>query len=160
MRKIPLVLLLVLAAVGACRRQVQVASPPPAAGGAGGVTYTGTGGASAREALERFMAAAKTQDLDAMSVAWGTSAGPVRSTMSREEWEMREVVIMRCLRHDSYRVTGEVAAVGAERMMVVEMKFKDLTRSTNFYVVQGPSQRWYVRHFDREPIEAICQRRI
>ena len=152
MRRLPtLVLCLTVLAVG-CKRQVQVSSPTPAQ------TAAGLGGISARDAVNRFMNAAKVQDLDAMSVIWGTTAGPVRSTMSRPEWEMREVVFMRCLRHDSWRVLGESPAAGGERLMVVETKFRDLTRSTNFYAVQGPEQRWFVRAFDMAPLETVCQR--
>ena len=154
MRRLPILVVgLSLLAVG-CKRQVQVSSPPPQQQG----PVTGTGGVSARDAVNRFMNAARVQDLDAMSQVWGTTAGPVRATMSRQEWEMREVVFMRCLRHETWRVLGESPAAGGERLMVIETKFRDLTRSTNFYAVQGPEQRWYVRAFDMGPLETICQR--
>lgn len=152
MRRLAMLIVCAAALVGGCRRQVDVGSPAtPALPG-------GTGGATAREAVERFMTAARVQDLDAMSQVWGTTSGPVRSTMNRQEWEMREVVFMRCLRHDSWRVLGESPAAGGERLMIIETRFKDLTRSTNFYAVMGPQQRWYVRAFDMPPLEAICQR--
>lgn len=154
MRRSTIVFLLVATAAGACRRQVEVGSPPAGQPSA----VAGVGGATAPEALERFMAAARVQDLDAMSVAWGTTAGPVRSTMNRTEWEQREVVMMRCLRHESYRVQGEGPAAGGERMMIVELKYRDLTRATNFYAVPGPKQRWFIRQVDLEPLQLICQR--
>ena len=147
-------MLLLFVAAGACRRQVQVGSPPA------GQAVAGVGGATARAALERFMAAAKAQDLDAMSLIWGTSSGPVRSTMSRQEWEMREVVFMRCVRHDSWRVLGETPVTAGERLMLVELKFRDLTRSSNFYAVPGPDQRWFIRQVDQDPLKAICQSQI
>jgi hypothetical protein len=79
--------------------------------------------------------------------------------MSRTEWEQREVVMMRCLRHDSWRFVAETPAAGGERMMVVELRYQDLTRSTNFYSVQGPSQRWFVRVVETQPaLQAICQK--
>jgi hypothetical protein len=104
------------------------------------------------------MTAAKMQELDAMSQAWGTVSGPVRATMNRQEWEQREVIFMRCLRHDSWRVLGESPAAGGERLLQVEVKFRDLTRSANFYAVPGPEQRWYVRTFDMDALQSICQR--
>lgn len=146
-----------IAGLGGCHRQVQVGSP---ANQPAGAVSNATGGATPREAVDRFMAAAKIQDLDLMSQVWGTDAGPVRATINRPEWEMREVVFMRCLRHDSFRVLGESAAVGGERLLIVEIKFRDLTRSTNFYAVQGPELRWYVRQFDMTPVESICQRPV
>ena len=155
MRRLPIAFLLLATLVGACRRPVQVGSPPPAAT----TVPAGAGGATPREALQKFMTSAKVQDLDAMSNVWGTSQGPIRSTTSRQEWEQREVILMGCLKHDSYRVVSESPAAGGERVMVVELRFRDLTRSTNFYAVPGPEQRWFIRQFDIEPLQAICQRR-
>ena len=105
------------------------------------------------------MAAAKSENLDALSFVWGDQRGPARSTMSREQWEQREVIMMGCLKHDSYRVIAESPAAGGERMMTVELKFRDLTRSSNFYAVPGPDQRWFLKSFDIDPLMAICQRR-
>ena len=116
------------------------------------------GGATAREAVERFMSAAKVQNLDAMSNVWGSSDGPVRSTMDRQTWEMREVVFMRCLRHDTWRITGESPAAGGERVLVVELKYQDLTRSTNLNVTPGPEQRWFVKSVDTASLQSICER--
>ena len=105
------------------------------------------------------MAAAKAQNLDAMSLVWGSAAGPARSTMDRTTWEQREVIMMTCLRHDSYRVQGEAPAAGGERVLLVELKFGDLTRSTNFYATLGPEQRWFVRSLDTQALESICLKR-
>jgi hypothetical protein len=146
----------VLLLVSGCRRKVSVGSPPPTQPGA--VLTAGAGGATAREAVEKFMLAARQGDLDAMSQIWGSPAGPARATMNRQEWEMREVVFMRCLRHDTWRVLGESPAAGGERLMNVEIKFRDLTRSTNFYAVMGPQQRWFIRMFEMDALQSICQR--
>jgi hypothetical protein len=105
------------------------------------------------------MSAAKAQDLQAMSMIWGSSAGPVRSTMGQQEIEQREVILIGCLKHDSYRVVSDNPAAGGERQLPVELKFKELTRSTNFYITPGPSNRWYVRTFDLESVRDICVRR-
>lgn len=145
-----MVLMLVAVGVTGCRRQTVVTSPPVE-----GVA----GAATAREAAQRFMASAKAQDLDAMSLIWGSAAGPARSTMDRRTWEQREVIMMPCLKHDSYRVQGEVPAAGGERVLSVEIRFQDLTRSTNFFVTPGPGQRWFVRAFDMDALRAICTRK-
>src|SRR2546423_6774570 len=56
---------LAVLALSACHRQVKVGSSP---------TANTPGGASPREALQFFMAAAKAQDLQAFSNVWGTPA--------------------------------------------------------------------------------------
>jgi hypothetical protein len=147
-----LAILLLLVAASSCRRQVVVTSPP-----AGDANVPGA--ATPREAVQRFMAAAKAQDLQAMSMIWGTTAGSARSTMAQQEIEQREVIMIGCLKYDTYRITAEGPAANAERVIAVELKYKDLTRSTNFYVTQGPSKRWYVRAFDLDSVRDICVRK-
>lgn len=147
MKKLAIVLLLVVAG---CRRQVVV-------GSASGVNTPGA--ANPREALQLFMAAAKSQDIQAMSNVWGSSAGPARSTISREELEMRAIYMMACLKHDSYQVLGEAPAPGGERVMAVEIRYRDLTRPTNFTATRGPADRWYIRTLELEPLNDICPRR-
>jgi hypothetical protein len=146
-KKLAIVVLFVLAG---CRRQVQVGSAP------GSNT---PGAASAREALQFFMAAAKAQDIQAMSNVWGTSSGPARSTMDKDELEKREIYMMLCLKHDSYHVLGEAPSPGGERVMAAEIKFQDLTRTTNFIATRGPNDRWYVRTLELEALNDICARR-
>jgi hypothetical protein len=141
-KKLAIVLLFVMG----CTRQVAVGSPEPSAPGA----------ASPREAIEKFMAAGKAQDLEAFANIWGTSSGPVRSTMSRDQWETRAIILIRCLKHDSYRVLGEAPAAGGERVLAVEVVYGDLTATTNFVVTRGPGDRWYVRQFDNQALQRIC----
>ena len=147
-----LAILLLFVAVASCGRQVVVTSPPPSDPNA-------PGAASPREAVQRFMTAVKAQDLQALSMIWGTSAGPARGTMGQQEIEQREVIMMGCLKHDSYRLGSDSPASAGERVLAVEVKFRDLTRSTNFYATPGPSKRWYVRTFDMESVRDICVRR-
>lgn len=105
------------------------------------------------------MSAVKVQDLDALSLVWGTASGPARASMRREEWEMREVTIMGCLKHDSYRVQGEAPAAGGERVLTVDLKFQDLTPSTNFTTTRDSSGRWYVKSVDMDPVRQVCARK-
>jgi hypothetical protein len=123
------------------------------------VNTTG-GAASPREAVQLFMAAAKAQDLQAMSMIWGTKDGPAASTMDRATLEQREIILACYLKHDSYQILSDSPAAGGERVMAVEVKFGNLTRQTNFYLTQGgPSNRWYVRTFDLDALRDICATR-
>ena len=138
---------LAVLALSACHRQVKVGSSP---------TANTPGGATPREALQFFMAAAKAQDIQAMSNVWGTTAGPARSTMDKSELEMREIILMCYLTHDSYQVLGEAPAANGERVLAVDVKYQDLTRSTNFFLTRGPANRWYVARFDNQALQDIC----
>ena len=113
-----------------------------------------------RAALDAFLASVRSQDLQAMSAAWGDKDGAVRDSkkMGREEIEQRELLLMCYFRHDRYRVLGDAPATGGERVMRVELTKGTLTRTTNFYVTDAGS-RWYVRSADVEPVRDLCQRR-
>jgi len=145
-KKLAIVVLLVAAS---CRRSVAVGSPTPGQ----------PGGSSPRDAVAKFMAAAKAQDLQAMALIWGSQQGPIRDTRDRAEVEQREVILMCHLKNDSYRVASDAPALNGERVLNVEVKYKDLTRTAPFFLGQGPSQRWYVFRFDLDPLREICARR-
>jgi hypothetical protein len=115
-----------------------------------------TGGSDAPGAIRAFMSAAKQQDLQALGAVWGNASGPARDAISREELEKRELIMIRCLRHDRYDIAGEAPNPGGSRAMVVNLTYRDLSRSTNFVVVRGPSNRWYVEKFDLDPLQGIC----
>jgi hypothetical protein len=142
-KKLAIVLLLVVAG---CRREVRVGSVPD---------VNAAGAATAREAVQRFLATAKAQDVQAMSNIWGSSAGPARTTMGKEELEMRIIYLMRCLRHDSYMILTETPAAGGERIFGVQLKRGTLTAVSNF--TSTPAQgRWFLREFQAEPLNPIC----
>ena len=113
-----------------------------------------------RPALAEFLASVRSQDLQAMSGAWGDRDGPVRDNkkMSREEMEQRELLLMCYFSHDSYRVLGDSPGTNGERVLSVELTKGTLKRTTNFYLTQG-RDRWYVRSADIEPVKDICQDR-
>jgi hypothetical protein len=146
-KKLAIVLLLVVAA---CQRKVVVGTAP---------NSNDPGGATPRDAVTRFMAAAKAQDLQAFANVWGSSAGPARGTMAAEELEKREIIMMCWLKHDSFRVISEAPAENQERVFTIESKYQDLTRSANYFVTLGPGRRWYVRQVEVEKLNDICQRR-
>lgn len=155
MKKLAIVVLLVFAG---CRRQVQVtstptATPPPNA--------NATGAATAREAVQLFLATAKAQDLQAMSNIWGSAAGPARTggVMSAADLEQRQIVLMKCLRHDSYTILSEAPAKGGERVFSVELRKGTLMPKANFTATPGPESRWYLREFQLEALNQICSSR-
>lgn len=149
MKKLAIVLLLVLAG---CRRQVASTTPPP-------VGVNTPGGISSRDAVQRFMTAAKAQDLQAFANVWGTTAGPARGNMGKDELEQRQLILFCYLKHDSYRVLSESPSPNGERVLALENKYQDLTRVANFFATRGPENRWYVRAFETDPLKDICARR-
>lgn len=148
MRKIVLLGLMLLA--GACRHST-VEEPVST-----GVRPTEAGG-TPRLALDAFMAAIRTQDLQAMSLAWGDKNGPVREskTIARAEMEQREIYLMRCFRHDSFRVLGDVQATDGERRLQVELTRGTSRHTTDFFLAKSAT-RWYVRSATIEPVKEAC----
>lgn len=147
MRK--LLLIGVLAGVACQSRTVEV--PAPARPGA---TPSASG---PRPALDAFLSAIRAQDLQALSTAWGDKAGPVRDTkvFTREEMEQRELILIRCFKHDRARVLGESPAASGERKFEVELVRGTVTRVADFFTVQGPD-RWYVRSANMDAVKDLC----
>lgn len=135
--------------LAACKTAPVATTPAPVAG---------PGAASARDAVAGFLNAVTSQDLQAMSRFWGTSAGPVRDRgdISRDELEKRELLMMCYLRHDKYRVMRD-AAEPSGRVLAVELTAGPLTRTTNFHAVAGPSSRWFVQSVDLDPVADLCR---
>jgi len=117
-----------------------------------------TGAAAPRLAVEQFMAAVKAQDLQAMSVVWGTPKGPARDQLERTELEKREIIMQACYDHESYRILDEGPAPDNERVVRVEVKRGRKTATPSFMVVKGPSERWYVRDAGITAMKDFCTR--
>ena len=155
---------LVLALVAACNNPQPATSPSPRPAGAT-VAASNAGGASdARGAVLGFMSAVHDQDLQRIAAMWGTKEGSVRDGgMARQELERRELVMLCYLRHQSAKVISDAPAPDNHRVFAVELSRGGVTRSTNFYVVQGPGSRYYVENVDLEPLQDLvrhdrCQR--
>jgi hypothetical protein len=144
----------------ACQRKVEVSSPTPAtATNAVGAV----GGATPAEALTRFMAAAKAEDLQAVAAVWGDDQGLARDKLSRQELEMRTYIIVKCVRHDSYKVLSEGNAAGGRRVLNVQLTKAagpprgTLTPISNFTMARGPQGRWFVEIVEMQPLQnTIC----
>lgn len=121
-----------------------------------GVALTGT--ATPRLAVEQFLAAVQAQDLQAMSVVWGTSKGPARDQLERTELERREIIMQGCYAHDRFRVLDESPAPDGERAIRVEITRGRTTATPTFAVVKGPSDRWYVRDAGITAMRDLCRK--
>jgi hypothetical protein len=143
-------LIISLVLVAAC--QTTVASGPSPASSNG----SQVGAPDAVGAVRGFLAAAQQPDLQAMGRYFGDTQGLARDAIGREDLEKREVIMARCLRHDRYDIVTDAPNPGGGRNFVVNLTYKDVTRSSNFQVVMGPSSRWYVQKFDPTALNDIC----
>ena len=117
-----------------------------------------TGASTPRGAVEQFMLAIRAQDLQAISSVWGNSKGPARDQgMSREELEKRTLLMVCFFTHDSYRITGLTSVSTKKEYITAELKKGDLTRSAEFTVEKGPSDRWYASVADITTLQDLCR---
>ena len=116
------------------------------------------GAAAPRQAVERFLGAAKSQDLQEMSIAWGTSKGPARDQFERTELEKRLIVMQGCYDTDKHRILDEQPADNGKRVLRVELTKGAVTKTPRFTTVKGPSDRWYVEDADFAAVTALCKR--
>ncbi len=149
MRK--LLVLLVAVVASACRAAPE---PTPAPGAA-------FGAAAPRAAVEAFLDAIRAEDLQAISLVWGNEKGALvnDASVSREEIEQRELLMICFFRHDSARVLDRVQT-GEPRNTVfrVELKRGSQTRTPTISTIQGPSSRWYVVDADIATVRDWCAR--
>ena len=143
--------------LGACHSASSVTSTAPSP--APVVTGSETGAADPVLAIRGFLAAAKSQDIQALGALWGDAQGPARDRMERSEAEKRELVMACYLKHDRYAIVGDAPNPGGTRAVVVSLTLGDQTRSANFDVVQGPGRRWYVQNVDLKALQDFCSRR-
>jgi hypothetical protein len=97
------------------------------------------------------------QDIQAMSVVWGTEKGPARDQLPRQELERREIIMQQCFAHDRYRVIDELPGEGGSRMLRVEITRGTVMRTPQFVTVKGPSERWYVSDADIAAMRDLCR---
>jgi hypothetical protein len=107
-----------------------------------------TGAETPHAAVERFLEAARAQDLQAMSVVWGNVKGSQRDQLDRQDLEKREMIMVALLRHDQSNISAPQGALGGRVKFTVDLKQGPLAASPIFTAVRGPSNRWYVEDFD------------
>lgn len=101
------------------------------------------GALAARAAVEAFLAAAKAQDIRAMSNVFGHEDGLVRDGESQREHEMRMLSLMCFFNHERASILSETPGE-TRRFLVVELVRDRLRREVTFTAVVGPRRRWYV----------------
>ena len=117
------------------------------------------GGASASAAVTQFLSAARSTDVRAMGLLFGTAAGPVAARDGATDVEKRMRALACYLAHDQARVVDDLPAVGggARRVLTVALRQRELARETRFTAVPGPAGRWYVEAFDVERLSDFCR---
>ena len=109
---------------------------------------SGAGAATPKAAVERFVQAAKMQDVQGIGATFGDEKGAMRDHTPREQMEQRAIIMLACLRHDKAVVHEPVAALGGRMTLNVDFTQGKLTGTSEFEVAKGPENRWYVNKFD------------
>ena len=117
------------------------------------------GAASPSAAVTAFMDGVKAGDLQAISAVWGTTSGSIRNDIPEPDLSKREIYIISCTKHDAFKITKEAPGPAGERVLAVDLTRGALTRSTNFNVVMGPQNRWYVKVVELTQLDDICKAR-
>ncbi|MEO8192248.1 MAG: hypothetical protein ABI681_00255 [Gemmatimonadales bacterium] len=118
---------------------------------------TMTGASSPRSAVEAFLNAVHAQDIQAMSVIFGTSRGPSRDNMNREELEKRLIILQCYFNHDKFRILSEMPGEGGHRVVATELTRGSNTRTPRFYAIQGPSNRYYIDNMEIAAVRDFCR---
>jgi hypothetical protein len=115
------------------------------------------GAPTARKAVDTFLAAIRAQDLQAISMIWGTERGPARDVINRDELERREIIMVCFFNHDKAAVGEETPGEKGRRIFAVTLTKGQLTRTADFTAVPGPSERWFVENGDILKVREFCR---
>ena len=131
--------------------------PVGAAAPAGATNPNLTGGGTPSAAVEQFLNAVRSQDIQAMSVNFGTSRGPSRDNMNRDELEKRLIILQCYFNHDKFRILREMPGDDNHRILVVELTRGSNTRTPSFYTIPGPGGRFYVDNMEIAAVRDFCR---
>ncbi len=148
-------LLLVMLALSACTRATTTTTT-----GAGAPRTTGpqlVGASTPIMAVEQFLTAVRAQDLQAMSVVFGTNRGPSRDNMDREELDKRLIILQCYFNHDKSRMLGETPGEGGHRVFTVELTRGRFVKSPRFYTIKGPNDRWFIDNMEIAAVREFCR---
>jgi hypothetical protein len=109
---------------------------------------TDTGGANPRAAVQSFLDAVKGQDIQGMSVIFGTSSGPSRDNMSRDELEKRLIILQCYFNHDKAQFVSQSVGSSGHQVVQFQLTRGSVTRTPSFYTIAGPRGRWYVDNME------------
>jgi hypothetical protein len=118
------------------------------------------GAPAPRDAVTNFMGAVKAQDLQAMGAIWGSEQGAARDNMDRAELDRRLIILQQCYNHDRAQILDDQAgSTPNERRVRVQVTRGNRTKTPEFKVVKGPSNRWYVQDTDFPTVQGeFCAR--
>lgn len=138
-------LVIVLCAAAACH------SAPP------GIRV---GTSDPRSAVEQILAAARAQDLQAVTAVWGDERGLLRDRISREEVESRSFILACLLRSDTHTLGDPLPAPGGHVLITADLTQGKARGSTRFELAQTPERRWLVTNVDVQALQnaGFCAR--
>ena len=151
------ILLLVL--VAACGT-VPVGNPGSAGTASSGTANGAAGASSPRGALDLFLSAAKTQDLQALSSVWGDENGAARDRNPRREFEQSQLVLL-CLVHNDQAKVGDLRQAENGRFVTsVDMVQGKSKATVSYTVAKTPAGRWFVQSVDTKTLQnsGFCTR--
>ncbi len=118
------------------------------------------GSPTPRGAVEQMLAAAKAQDLQAITAVFGDESGLVRDRESRETVEQRAVIIACILKADTQRISEPMAAGNGRVSMNVDLTQGTNSGSTRFEAARAKDGRWLVANMDLPALQnkGFCKR--
>ncbi len=102
------------------------------------------------------MDAAKLQNVQSLALWWGDASGPSRDAIAKEELQKRELIMLKCLKHDRYEVIGDAPSEDGARDILVSMTYRGSDITTHMTVVPGPHGRWFVENVDLQALHPLC----
>ncbi len=117
---------------------------------------TMTGADTPREAVSNFLTAVHAQDIQGMGAIFGTSRGPARDNMDRNELEKRLIILQCYFDHDKFRIVGDTPGDSGHRVVATELTRGSNIRTPNFWVVQGPANRYYIDNMEIAAVRDFC----
>jgi hypothetical protein len=116
-----------------------------------------TGAATPRDAVEQFLTAVHAQDIQGMGAIFGTSRGPARENMDRDELEKRLIILQCYFNHDKFRILGDAPGEAGHRVVSTELTRGTNVRTPKFYTVEGPSRRYYIDNMEIAAVRDFCR---
>lgn len=115
----------------------------------GTVIVSGEGAETPREALDRFLAAANSQDTRGLMDVFGDEELTVRERDKPADAERRAGMLICFVRNSKAQITGPVTGEGGRQLFQVKLTQGDNEATTPFTVARNKkNQRWYVMAFD------------
>ncbi len=111
------------------------------------------GAASAEEAVEGFVEAARVRDYRTMAGLFGTPDGPAVGRLGRAQVEQRMLVLASLMEHRSHRIRPASLSEGPDRVrLMVELSGGRADQVAVPVVAAQHGSRWFVERVVTEPL--------